>query len=473
MEVDAVIVGSGPNGMAAAVTLARAGRAVVVLEAADQIGGGTRSAELTLPGFVHDICSAIHPLGVASPFFKNVPLEKHGLKWIHPDLPLAHPLLDGTAVAVDQSLEATAAGLGPDGERYRRLLEPFVAHADAMFSELLGPISLPRHPLLLARFGLRAIRSAKGLATANFRGEAAKGMFAGMAAHSVLPLEQRLTAAFGLMFCVSAHAAGWPMPEGGSQQIAHSLASYLRSLGGDVITGQRVTSLRDVPTCKAVLCDLSPRQLSQIAGDELPAGFHRKLNRYRYGPGVFKVDWALDGPIPWTAEACRRAGTVHVGGSFDDIAVSERAVWSGAVAENPFLLVTQQSLFDPGRTPAGKQTGWAYCHVPHGYIGDVTERIESQLERFAPGFRDIILERHVMAPADFERYNPNYVGGDITGGVMDLAQVLGRPTWRLNPYTTPSKKLFLCSASTPPGAGVHGMCGVHAANAALRSVLRD
>ncbi|WP_235934733.1 phytoene desaturase family protein [Candidatus Laterigemmans baculatus] len=470
---DAVVVGSGPNGLAAAVTLAQAGRSVMVIEASDAIGGGTRSAELTLPGFVHDICSAIHPLGVASPFFRSLPLEQHGLEWIQPEVPLAHPLPDGSAAAVYRSLEETAAGFGSDGESYRRLLKPLLAAADGILSQVLTPVQLPRHPLALARFGLRGMQSAERLAKRWFAEPKVQGMFAGMAAHAVLPLDQRFTAAVGLMFSLTAHHGGWPLPRGGSGRISEALQSYLRQLGGEVVTGNRVASLAELPPNRAVLFDLSPRQLARIAGDALPASYRQKLERFRHGPGVFKIDWALEGPIPWTAEACRRAGTVHVGGEFDAVAQAEAAAWSDQPAERPFLLVAQQSVLDPSRAPAGKHTGWGYCHVPHGSRVDMTEAIEAQMERFAPGFRDRILARHVMAPADFENYNANYIGGDITGGVMDLRQILARPTFGPTPYATPNPRLFLCSASTPPGPGVHGMSGYHAAQAALRAVLHD
>ncbi len=472
MAVDAVVVGSGPNGLAAAITLARAGRSVLVLEAASEIGGGMRSAELTLPGFVHDICSAIHPLGVASPFFNSVPLAQFGLEWIHPDAPLAHPLADGRVAVVERSLESTASGFGRDGPAYRRLLEPLVEHADHLFEQLLGPIRLPRHPLLMLRFALRVMRSARGLAKGLFRDERTQGMFAGMAAHAVLPLDRLLTAAVGLMFCVTAHGGGWPLPRGGSQKIAAAMAGYLSSLDGEIVTGRRVATLAEVPPAKAILFDVTPRQLCRIAGEALPSGYRRKLAAFRHGPGVFKIDWALDGPIPWKAAECRRAGTVHVGGTFDEIAAAERSAWSRTPAQRPFVLVAQQSLFDDTRAPAGKHAGWAYCHVPHGSQVDMVERIEAQMERFAPGFRELILARHVMSPAGFQAHNANYIGGDITGGVMDLRQFLARPAFRFSPYSTPAKNLFLCSSSTPPGAGVHGMCGYHAALAALRTVLR-
>jgi phytoene dehydrogenase-like protein len=465
---DAIVIGSGPNGLAAAITLARAGRSVLVREAEDTIGGGLRSAELTLPGFSHDICSAIHPLGVGSPFFRTLPLKEHGLEWVQPPAAAAHPLDDGSAVLVEPSLESTAAGLGGDRDAYLRLMRPFVAKWDDLAPALLGPPRIPRHPLLLAGFGLRAIRPASGLARSLFHGERARAAFAGMAAHSQLPLEQPATAAFGLVLNILAHVVGWPFPRGGSQRIADALASYLRSLGGEITTGAPVDSLGELPPARVILCDVTPRQLLAIAGVRLAAGYQRQLRRYRYGMGVFKLDWALEGPIPWKAAACARAATVHVGGTLDEIAESERAAWQGRHTERPFVLVAQPSLFDSTRAPAGKHTAWAYCHVPHGSNFDMSERIESQIERFAPGFRERILARSVLDPAGLERRNANLVGGDINGGVQDLRQLFFRPTWRL--YSTSSRGLYICSASTPPGGGVHGMCGYHAATRALRDL---
>ncbi len=470
---DAVVVGSGPNGLAAAITIARAGRSVLVMEAAATIGGGMRSAELTQPGFVHDVCSAVHALGVMSPFFKDVPLQEHGLEWVFPDAPIAHPLPDGTAAVCERSIDVTADRLGDDARAYRRLFSPFVTHADKILQQILGPFRPPRHPILMARFGLKGIRSAMGLAKSWFKTDHARALLAGHAAHAVMPLENKLTAAVGLMLAVTAHGGGWPVARGGSQNIANALACYLKSLGGEIVVNRHVATLADVPAAKAILFDVTPHQLSSIAGDALPVGFHRKLARFRFGPGAFKLDWALDGPIPWTAEGCSRAGTVHVGGTLDEVAQSERAPWNQQHADRPFVLVAQQSLFDDSRAPAGKHTGWGYCHVPHGSTFDMTERIEDQIERFAPGFKQRIIARHTTSPADFQRYNANYIGGDITGGVMDIWQLFTRPTVRLVPYSTPAKHIFICSASTPPGAGVHGMCGYHAARAALRSALRD
>jgi len=469
---DAVVVGSGPNGLAAAVTLARAGRSVLVMEAAETIGGGCRTQPLTLPGYLHDVCSAVHPLAPPSPVLQALPLEDFGLRWIQPPIALAHPLLDGSAAVLRHSLVETAAGLGVDGAAYTRLMQPLVDAGDAIIEHILSPLSLPRHPVKLARFGLRGVQSAQRLATQWFTQQRVRGMFAGLAAHATLPLDRPLTAAVGLMFAIAAHRGGWPMPAGGAQQIVIALRRYFESLGGEVVTSAPVCSLTDVPLARAILLDVSPRNLCRIAGDALPAAYRRKLQRFRHGPGVFKLDWALDGPIPWTSPLCKLAGTVHVGGTLDDVAAAEQAPWDGEVAEHPFLLVAQQSLFDASRAPQGKHTGWAYCHVPHGSEVDMTERVEAQLERFAPGFRSLILQRQITSPGDLQQYNENYIGGDISGGVMDAWQLIARPVIGLNPYATPNPKLFLCSASTPPGPGVHGMCGFHAATAALRTTLR-
>ena len=468
MRYDAVIVGAGPNGLAAAITLARAGRSVLVIEGKETVGGGTRSCELTLPGFVHDICSAIHPLGVASPFFRDLPLADYGLAWVFPPAALAHPLDDGTAILVERSVAATAAQLGPDAGAYRRLLGALAADWRHVLAEMLGPLRFPRHPLSMVRFGLPALLPAASLARTLFRGERARALFAGMAAHAMLPLTWPGTAAFGLMLGALAHAVGWPMARGGSQAIADALAAHLRRLGGEIVTGRPITAMSDLPPAAAVLFDVTPRQLEQIAGGRLPDAYRRKLRGYRYGPGVFKVDYALDGPAPWRAAACLQAGTVHIGGTLDEIAVAEAAIWRGEHPERPYVLLVQQTPFDPTRAPVGQHTAWAYCHVPHGSTMDMTARIEAQIERFAPGFRDRILARSTRHAAAMEAYNPNYIGGDINGGVQDLRQLFTRPVARLDPYTTPVKGLYLCSSSTPPGGGVHGMCGYWAAQSALR-----
>jgi phytoene dehydrogenase-like protein len=463
---DAIVIGSGPNGLAAAITVAQSGRSVLVLERADAIGGGTRSAELTLPGFIHDVCSTVHPMAVASPFFRSLPLAAHGLEWIEPHVPLAHPLDDGSAIVLDHSIEQTAQNLEPDCERYNRLMAPLVANWPSLEPFTFGSARFPSHPIVMARFGLLALRSASGLARKHFRGARARALFAGLAAHSILPLEETASAAVGLVLGIGAHRGGWPFARGGSRSIATALTSYLRSLHGEAVTGFTVRSLGELPPTGLILCDMTPRQLLQIAGSRLPAGFRRQLERYRYGPGVCKVDWALNGPIPWTAEVCRRAGTIHVGGTLEEIAASERTAWTGCAVEKPFVIVTQPTLFDPARAPAGKHIAWGYCHVPNGSRVDMAARIEDQIERFAPGFRSRILARNVVVAAEMELHNPNLVGGDIGGGAVDLRQLFFRPTHKL--YRTPAHGLYLCSSSTPPGPGVHGMCGHLAARAALR-----
>ena len=470
---DAVIVGSGPNGLAAAITLAEAGHRALVIEAEDTIGGGLRSAELTLPGFVHDICSAIHPLGVASPFFRELPLARYGLDWIYPPTPAAHPFDDGTVALLERSIRATTETLGPDAAAYRRMMQPLVDNWERLLGDLLGPLPFPpRHPVTLARFGLKALWPAHRLAEAAFQGERARALFAGLAAHAMLPLEQPASAAFGLVMGTVAHAVGWPLVRGGSQVFAEALCAHLCSLGGEIITNRRIESIDQLPPSRAVLFDVTPRQLLRIAGGRFPAGYQKALARYRYGPGVFKVDWALDGPIPWKATECSRAATVHLGATLSEIAASERAVWQGKLPERPYVIVVQQSLFDPARAPEGKHTGWAYCHVPNGSDLNMTDRIEAQVERFAPGFRERILARSIMPPAAMERHNANYIGGDINGGIQDLRQLYARPAARWSPYSTPARNLYICSSSTPPGGGVHGMCGYHAAQAALRSLSR-
>lgn len=469
---DAVVIGSGPNGLAAAIVLAQAGAAVLVIEAKATPGGGTRTEPLTLPGFHHDVCSAVHPMGLASPFLRTLPLQQFGLAWVHPDLPLAHPLAGGDAAVMARSLTETVEQLGSDGRRYQQLLAPLVERADDLLHDVLAPLKVPRHPVPLLRFGLRALRSAVGLAQSQFSSPRTRALFAGNAAHAILPLEKPLTAAVGLMLMMSGHAVGWPLARGGSQAITEALVRYLQSLGGELVCGWPVRSLDELPAADVVLADVAPRTLAAIAGAALPEGYRRALQRYRHGPGAFKVDWALSDPIPWSAEACRRAGTVHAGGTIEEIAAAERACWQGKTSAQPFVLVSQPTLFDPSRAPDGKHIGWAYCHVPPGSTEAMTGHLERQIERFAPGFRDCILARHVMAPADFESYNANYVGGDIIGGVQDWRQLFTRPVIRLNPYKTPRKGLFICSASTPPGAGVHGMCGYHAARAALKTLKR-
>lgn len=468
---DAVVVGSGPNGLAAAIELARHGLGVLVVEAAATAGGGVRSAELTLPGFVHDVGSGIHPLGVGSPCFRQWPLGDFGLEWVHPGVPVAHPLDGGRAVVQARSLDDTAAGLGEDGEAWRRLFAPFARRWDDFAADLLRPVlRRPRHPVMLARFGLAALQPAATLARRRFRGQAARALFAGIAGHAMLPLEQACTAAIALVLGVAAHAGGWPAPRGGAQRLTDALAGYLGSLGGEIVTEWRVASLDELPPSRAVLCDLTPKPFLAIAGDRLPAAYRRRLGGWRYGMGAYKVDLALDGPIPWAASECADAGTVHLGGTLEEIAASEAAVARGEIPERPFLLLSQHTGFDATRAPAGQHTVWTYAHVPNGSAADLGAAVERQIERFAPGFRDRILARHVSTPADLEAANPNLVGGDVNGGAQDLGQVLARPLAVPVPYRTPIPGLYLCSSSTPPGGGVHGMCGFHAARAALSDV---
>ncbi len=464
-QFDATVVGSGPNGLAAAIRLAEAGRTVQVLEAADSIGGGARTAELTETGFRHDVCSAIHPMAVSSPFFRDMELEQYGLEWIHPDAPLAHPLDTGPAAMLYRDLDATAATLGADGERWKRWMNTWVPRWEGLCADALAPLGVPRHPIWMASFGLSAFKPATSLATGKFRGEAAQALFAGLAGHSVLPLDMAPSSAIGIMLGIAGHAVGWPMPKGGSQAISDALAGHLRSLGGTIQTGVRVTDLDELPTEGPLLFEVAPARLADIAGDALPIGFRRKLQAYRHGPGACKVDFALSEPIPWRDPDVQKAGTVHLGGTMEEIAASERACWDGKHSENPYVLVAQQSLFDPSRAPEGKHTGWAYCHAPAGSKKDMTEAIEAQIERFAPGFRDTVIARHTTTASSFEQYNANYIGGDVNGGAPTIDQLFARPTTKT--FRTPNKRIYLCSAATPPGGGIHGMCGHFAAQAAL------
>ncbi|HEV7214101.1 MAG TPA: NAD(P)/FAD-dependent oxidoreductase [Chloroflexota bacterium] len=467
-QYDAVVVGSGPNGLAAAVQLARAGRSVLVVEGADVAGGGARSEPLTLPGFIHDVCSTVHPLGVASPFLRQLPLAVHGLEWIEPPVAVAHPFDDGTAALLERSLGATARRLGRDGAAYHALMRPFLPQWEKLFAETLGPIlHLPRHPLLLARFGLRALWPVTLLARTLFKEAPARALLAGITGHVTLPLDQPPSAAFGLMLGLAGHAVGWPFARGGSSSIAAALISYLRSLDGDVLTGTPIHSLDQLPPAKATLLDMTPDQLLKLGGAALPEGYRRQLQHFQYGLGTFKVDWALDGPIPWRAAECSLAGTVHLGGTLEEIAAERRSLWANRPVESPFVLLTQPTLFDHSRAPQGKHIAWGYCHVPNGSAVDMTARIEAQIERFAPGFRNRIMARSIMGPAALQAHDPNLLGGDISGGESTLKQIVFRPAVRLSPYTTPLKGVYLCSASTPPGGGVHGMCGYHAARAAL------
>jgi phytoene dehydrogenase-like protein len=457
----AVVVGSGPNGLSAAILLARAGFRVTVHEANEQIGGGVRSGELTLPGFVHDLCSAVHPMGIASPCFDLFPLAQHGLDWIQPDAPLAHPLDDGTAVMLERSIDATAANLGPDGAAWRKFFGPLADAWPEMRMDLLSPLlRIPRRPFRMAKFGLHALRPAAKVARGLFSEVRARALFAGIAAHSIMPLEAPASASIGIVMAALGHAVGWPIPRGGSQRIADALAGCLRAEGGEIVTGSRITRL---PESDIAMCDITPRQMLGITNIQWPAAFRKKLEGWRYGPGVFKLDYALDGPIPWRAPECARAGTVHLGGTLEEI-----ELWERHHTGKPFVLVAQQSLFDPSRAPAGRHTLWAYCHLRNGSTQDVTRLIEDQIERFAPGFHDRVLHRHIMAPADLERRNANLIGGDINGGAFNLRQLFFRPTARL--YRTPLPQVFFCSSSTPPGGGVHGMCGYNAVRAALGSV---
>lgn len=467
MTGSANVIGAGPNGLAAAIVLAQAGFAVQVFEAESQPGGAARTLPLTLPGFLHDFGSAVHPMAAGSPFFTSLPLQQYGLEWIHPPSPLAHPLDDGSAVLLERSIDATAANLGEDGRAWGSLFAPFAAHWFDLAPELLAPVTIfPSHPFLMARLGLRAFPSAYWLANHKFRGERAKAIFAGLAAHSFLSLKEPLSAAFGVMLGVTAHAVGWPIARGGSQSIIAALCAYLESIGGKIVTSHRVARLADLPNAAVTMCDLTPRQLLKIAGDRLSQEYCRRLERWHYGPAAFKVDYALSEPIPWRAKECSRSATVHIGGTLDEIAASEGAMRRGEHAERPFVLLVQPSLFDPSRAPAGKHTAWAYCHVPNGSTFDMLPRLEAQIERFAPGFRECVLARNVFSPAALESMDANLVGGDIGGGAVNLAQFVFRPTGKT--YSTSASDIYICSSSTPPGGGVHGMCGFNAAKRALR-----
>lgn len=470
-DFDAVVTGSGPNGLAAAITLQQAGLSVLLIEGKDTIGGGLRTAELTLPGFLHDVCSAIHPMAVISPFFSTLPLAQHGLEFIYPEIAAAHPLDDGSAAVLTRSLEETARSLGSDADTYLRIMCPVAESLPLLAADILGPLRFPKHPLTLARFGLDALTSATYLAK-RFHTPQARGLWAGMAAHAIQPLSNLTSSAIGLVLLGAAHVQGWPLPKGGSMSIANALAAYFVSIGGRIETGRYIRNLSQLPSARALIFDVTPRQLLEIAGDRFSSLYKWQLQRYRYGMGVFKIDWALDEPIPFTNPACRQAGTVHLGNSLEEIAAGELASYKGMHPKKPFVLLAQQSLFDASRAPEGKQTAWAYCHVPHGSQADMTEIIENQVERVAPGFKKTILATHTMNTAQMEAYNPNYIGGDINGGIIDIGQLYTRPALRWSPYKTSAKGIYICSSSTPPGGGVHGMCGYHAAQKALKDVFK-
>lgn len=470
-DFDAVVVGSGPNGLAAAITLQQKGLSVLVIEGADTIGGGLRTKELTLPGFRHDVCSAIHPMAAASPFFKSLPLAQHGLEYVHAPIAAAHPLHNGNTALLFHSLEQTAAGLGEDKGRYEKLFSNLVKEWPHLVGDLLAPLHIPKSPLKMAKFGLKALQPST-LFAKYFKTPEAQALFAGMAAHSVQPLTNLATSAIALVLMANGHMGGWPMPKGGSQTLADALEGYFLSLGGKVQTGWYVKTLEELPSAKAVLFDVTPRQLLSIAGHRFSPLYEWQLKKYRHGPGVFKMDFAIEGEIPFLDKNCGQAATVHIGNTIEEIRVSEQAIWDGKHPENPFVLLAQQSVFDPTRAPEGKNTVWAYCHVPNGSTVDMSDTIERQVERVAPGFRERILARHTFNTGQLESYNPNYIGGDISGGVIDIRQLFTRPALRWSPYRTSAKGLYLCSSSTPPGGGVHGMCGYHAAQRVLKDLFR-
>ena len=471
-EHDAVIVGAGPNGLAAAVTLAQAGRSVLVLEAAETPGGGARSTALIEPDVIHDVCSAVHMLGIASPFFRSQPLERLGLEWVQPQSPLAHPLDGDRCAEVQPDLDATIAGLGNDGKAYKSIIGRLARRFDDLADDVLGPVvHVPKHPIFFTRFGIDAMLPTAVLAR-RFSTDEGRALFAGCSAHAMLPFRRALTSSFGMLLLAGAHAEGWPFARGGSQRITDALVARLVELGGRVECDRVVRQLSDLPPARTTLFDTSPRQLARIAGDALPGGYRRRLEKFRHGPGAFKIDYVLDEPVPWRAPACRRAGTVHVGGTFAEVAAAEAAIAKGQHADKPFVLVAQPSITDDTRAPKGTHTLWVYAHVPNGSTLDQTDAVENQIERFAPGFRDVVRARSVIKAAQFEDYNANYIGGDIAGGAHAMSQLIARPFVSRHNYRTPNPSLFLCSASTPPGGGVHGMCGFNAARAALRTVLK-
>lgn len=470
--LDAIVVGAGPNGLAAAIELASNSYSVEVYEAAETVGGGARTAELTLPGFHHDVCSAMHPLAAASPFFRKLPLEKLGAQIITPAASAAHPLDDGPAAILYPSLDQTALELGKDGKKWKRFFAPLVKSRTFLIDQVLHPTQFPRNPVALARFGLPALLTASGLAR-RFEEDQARALFGGIAGHSLLPLDTTATAGFGLVLAILGHSPGWPLIKGGSQALSDAMATYLTNLGGKIHTSSTVTNINELPPSRSVFFDVTPKQLLEICPDRFSSRYREKLGKYRYGPGVFKIDWALDGPVPWRDPRCAQSATVHLAGRLEEVEASESEVGRGQHPTRPYTLFVQPTLIDPSRAPAGKHTAWAYCHVPHGSDVDMTAAIEAQVERFAPGFKDRILDKHTINTVEMQRYNPNYVGGDINGGIQDLRQLFGRPTFRFPPWTTPDERIFICSSSTPPGGGVHGMCGYHAARSAMKRVLKN
>jgi phytoene dehydrogenase-like protein len=467
---DAIVIGAGPNGLSAAIQLARHGLSVCIFESNKQIGGGARSEQLTLPNFIHDVCSAVHPMGCVSPFFNTLPLREHGLEWIESPLALAHPFDDEPAAFLSKSIQQTAENLERDKQSYLDLIGPFVNNTETLLTEILKPLRIPKHPFLMARFGLAAMRSASDLANSKFKTPRGKAIFSGCAAHSMVALNKIATASFGISLAIVAHLVGWPIIKGGSQKVIDCLQKYFTSLGGEIETGRKIESIKSLPAARAILMALTPKQVATVAGYQLPQKFRDRLLKYRYGPGIFKIDWALDGPIPWKDPACSRSATLHLGSTFDEILQSESDAWNGKISSKPFVILAQPSLFDSTRAPAGKHTGWAYCHVPHGSDLDMIEAIENQVERFAPGFKDLILARHTFNSTQLHQHNENIIGGDIGGGANNFMQFIARPVFKWDPYSTPNSRIFICSSSTPPGGGVHGMCGYNAANSVLEKV---